>query len=89
MLGHLAYRYDPVGRMLEASSRLGRETFAFDPTSNLLDLAPAQNAQCGRHSQDDPPRGNALDNLSREYAGTHYRSDECSNLISMSVPLFP
>ncbi|WP_454725509.1 MULTISPECIES: RHS repeat-associated core domain-containing protein [Cupriavidus] len=79
--GDLAYRYDPVGRLLEASSRLGRETFAFDPASNLLDLAPAQNAQRGRHSQDDPPRSKALDNLLREYAGTHYRYDERGNLI--------
>jgi len=29
--GPLAYRYDPVGRLLEAISSLGKETFAFDP----------------------------------------------------------
>ena len=35
--GPLSYRYDPVGRLLNAASRLGVETFAFDPASNLLD----------------------------------------------------
>ena len=35
--GPLSYRYDPVGRLLNATSRLGVETFAFDPASNLLD----------------------------------------------------
>uniref|UniRef100_UPI00048A20DC RHS repeat domain-containing protein n=1 Tax=Pseudomonas taiwanensis TaxID=470150 RepID=UPI00048A20DC len=34
--GHLAYQYDPVGRLLQATSRLGVETFAFDPAGNLL-----------------------------------------------------
>jgi YD repeat-containing protein len=30
------YRYcDPVGRLLLAHSRLGRETFAFDPAGNI------------------------------------------------------
>ncbi|MEN5161066.1 DUF6531 domain-containing protein, partial [Achromobacter spanius] len=40
--GPLAYRYDPVGRLLEATSTLGKETFAFDPASNLLDPTSAQ-----------------------------------------------
>jgi hypothetical protein len=31
------YRYDPVGRLREAQSRVGVETFAFDPASNLVD----------------------------------------------------
>ncbi|WP_018609457.1 RHS repeat-associated core domain-containing protein [Uliginosibacterium gangwonense] len=35
--GTLNYRYDPIGRLIEAQSTLGRETFAFDPASNLLD----------------------------------------------------
>ncbi|MFB1635436.1 RHS repeat protein, partial [Pseudomonas sp. AP-1] len=29
--GQLEYQYDPVGRLLQATSRLGVETFAFDP----------------------------------------------------------
>ena len=35
--GPLSYRYDPVGRLLSAVSRLGVEPFAFDPAGNLLD----------------------------------------------------
>ncbi|WP_240619959.1 RHS repeat domain-containing protein, partial [Pseudomonas qingdaonensis] len=35
--GHLAYQYDPIGRLLQAPSRLGVETFAFDPAGKLLD----------------------------------------------------
>uniref|UniRef100_UPI003905E5B1 hypothetical protein n=1 Tax=Pseudomonas sp. KCJK8670 TaxID=3344558 RepID=UPI003905E5B1 len=34
--GHLAYQYDPVGRLLQATSRQGVPTFAFDPAGNLL-----------------------------------------------------
>ncbi len=31
------YQCDPIGRLLQATSRLGVETFAFDPAGNLLD----------------------------------------------------
>ncbi|WP_235515199.1 hypothetical protein [Achromobacter sp. Root83] len=83
--GPLAYRYDPVGRLLEATSSLGRETFAFDPASNLLDptsvdatestLSMAGPVYTYRH------RSARLDNLLREYAGTHYQYDARGNLI--------
>ncbi|MBH9702986.1 RHS repeat domain-containing protein, partial [Burkholderia cepacia] len=43
--GQLAYRYDPVGRLLEAQSRLGLETFDFDPASNLIDPAEQREAE--------------------------------------------
>jgi YD repeat-containing protein len=35
--GERNYRYDPVGRLTESLSPLGREKFAFDPASNLVD----------------------------------------------------
>lgn len=35
--GHLAYQYDLVGCPLQTTSRLGAETYAFDPAGNLLD----------------------------------------------------
>ena len=73
--GQLAYRYDPVGRLLEAQSRLGYETFAFDPTSNLID--PAELRQAERQHM---PRIKALDNLLKQYAGTHYQYDARGNL---------
>jgi RHS repeat-associated protein len=76
--GTLAYQYDPVGRLLQASSRLGVETFAFDPAGNLLDDTARQTR---RPLDQDPTRSKLLDNLLREYAGTHYEYDERGNLI--------
>ncbi|MFT4455216.1 hypothetical protein [Pseudomonas sp. RTCS2] len=35
--GDTYYRYDPVGRLLEAGDFYKKELFAFDPASNLLD----------------------------------------------------
>ncbi|HIE5949033.1 TPA: RHS repeat-associated core domain-containing protein, partial [Burkholderia cepacia] len=72
--GQLAYRYDPVGRLLEAQSRLGHETFAFDPASNLID--PAEQREAERQRM---PRIKSLDNLVKQYAGTHYQYDARGN----------
>ncbi|PNG32119.1 type IV secretion protein Rhs [Pseudomonas protegens] len=72
--GSLSYQYDPVGRLLSATSRLGQETFAFDPASNLLAPKTADLPQRGL------PRSRLLDNLLREYAGTHYQYDDRGNL---------
>ena len=65
--GALDYRYDPVGRLLAATSALGHETFAFDAASNII--APEQRGQ------------KLLDNLLKDYAGTHYRYDERGNMV--------
>lgn len=74
--GPLAYRYDPVGRLLQAASRLGVETFAFDPAGNLRDDSVQQEH---RPLDQDPKRSKLVDNLLREYAGTHYAYDERGN----------
>ncbi len=76
--GPLEYQYDPVGRLLKATSRLGVETFAFDPAGNLLDQ---KTQELNRPLEADPRRNKLMDNLLREYAGTHYRYDERGNLI--------
>ncbi|RQR70883.1 type IV secretion protein Rhs, partial [Burkholderia sp. Bp9012] len=73
--GQLAYRYDPVGRLLEAQSRLGHETFDFDPASNLIDPETQREAERQRM-----PRIKALDNLLKQYVGTHYQYDARGNL---------
>ncbi|WLH21919.1 DUF6531 domain-containing protein [Pseudomonas sp. FP215] len=71
--GALSYRYDPLGRLLAAQTISGEETFAFDPASNLLDpQAPRRPNQYG------PTK--LLDNLLRDYVGTHYSYDERGNL---------
>ncbi|QZI69364.1 RHS domain-containing protein [Pseudomonas protegens] len=75
--GSLSYRYDPVGRLLNATSRLGVETFAFDPAGNLLD-DPSQTRQ--RPLDQAPKHSKCLDNLLREYVGTHYQYDDRGNL---------
>ncbi len=75
--GPLSYRYDPVSRLLSATSRLGTETFAFDPASNLLDdsAAPVR-----RPLDPEPVRHKLVDNLLRDYGGGHYEYDERGNL---------
>ncbi|PYC25582.1 type IV secretion protein Rhs [Pseudomonas jessenii] len=76
--GALSYRYDPVGRLLSAVSRLGVETFAFDPAGNLLD---EKSTESQRPLELTPRRSKLLDNLLREYAGTHYEYDDRGNQI--------
>jgi RHS repeat-associated protein len=71
--GALSYRYDPLGRLLAAQTISGEETFAFDPASNLLDPQTPR-----RPNQYAPPK--LLDNLLRDYVGTHYSYDERGNL---------
>ncbi len=75
--GRIAYRYDPVGRLLQAQGALGFERFAFDPAGNI--------GQANDSHAAEPARGitgnKVLDNLLKEYAGTSYRYDERGNLI--------
>ena len=65
--GQLEYKYDPVGRLLAATGALGHEVFAFDPASNIV--------------SPDKRGTKLLDNLLKDYAGTHYEYDERGNLI--------
>ncbi|NHQ88544.1 RHS repeat protein [Iodobacter sp. HSC-16F04] len=72
--GETQYRYDPVGRLLAANTPKHQETFAFDPASNLLDSAgKAENTLPSQ-----TPR--ILDNLLKQYAGTHFKYDARGNL---------
>lgn len=73
--GSLNYQYDPVGRLLAAHSRLGQETFKFDPAGNLLDPTAWQ----GRPLDQPPAREALLDNVLREYNGSRYEYDERGN----------
>ncbi|WP_052877928.1 RHS repeat-associated core domain-containing protein [Chromobacterium subtsugae] len=74
--GQLNYRYDPVGRLLEAATPKGVESFRFDPAGNLLDNAPAADGH-----QDN----NLMGNLLSQYAGRHYRYDSRGNLVEKRV----
>ena len=72
--GDINYRYDPLGRLLSATTLKGEETFAFDPASNLLDPKAPR-----RPIHHPPPK--LLDNLLRDYAGQHYTYDARGNLL--------
>ncbi|KFG92538.1 hypothetical protein GQ56_0136760 [Burkholderia paludis] len=79
--GMRTYRYDPVGRLVAATGMLGEETFAFDPAGNLLDDAPTRRFESPDqntpgYSSRIQGRPTLLDNLLREYAGTHYTWNE-------------
>ncbi|SMC29053.1 RHS repeat-associated core domain-containing protein [Andreprevotia lacus DSM 23236] len=73
-----------MGRLLEANSALGKESFAFDPAGNLLDAK----TQDTRSFQQDTTQftsrmtggSKLLDNLLRDYAGVHYDYDSRGNL---------
>ena len=75
--GSLSYQYDPVGRLLAAQSRLGVETFKFDPAGNLLDPTAHQR----RPLEQTHVKEALLDNVLRDYAGSHYDYDERGNQI--------
>ena len=78
--GNLNYRYDPVGRLLQASGGLGNETFAFDPASNLLDpQAPQGLAGSSQVKINGIPA--ILNNLLKDYAGTHFDYDARGNMV--------
>ncbi|ATA52124.1 hypothetical protein CKY39_01965 [Variovorax boronicumulans] len=73
----LSYRYDPVGRLLQAQSRLGTETFAFDPASNILDpMTPVAKEAGTIHNIPA-----ILNNLVKDYAGTHFTYDVRGNMV--------
>ncbi|RBB41295.1 type IV secretion protein Rhs, partial [Burkholderia reimsis] len=76
--GEIQYTYDPVGRLTRAQSSLGVETFAFDPASNIVEAKDRDEHGIGvlGGARSAP----LLDNLLREYAGTHFTYDEQGNL---------
>ncbi|MDQ9011142.1 RHS repeat-associated core domain-containing protein [Acinetobacter gerneri] len=82
--GHIEYKYDPVGRLLQANSSLGRETFAFDPASNIIN--PNKNNQ-QRHQdtyyeQTHKHGYNSLiNNVVKDYLDQKYQYDDYGQLI--------
>ncbi|WP_153099846.1 RHS repeat-associated core domain-containing protein [Paraburkholderia hayleyella] len=76
--GTSRYAYDPLGRLTWAQSSLGVETFAFDPASNLLERDARDEHDMSLSRPKSRPA--LLDNLLKDYAGTHYDYDERGNL---------
>ncbi|MBI0328965.1 RHS repeat-associated core domain-containing protein [Burkholderia plantarii] len=92
--GATDYRYDPVGRLIEAIGPGTRERFAFDPASNIVDPGKPENARTSStsslaaRSESTLPASvpKVLGNLLKEYAGTHFDYDEQGNLIQKRSP---
>ncbi|WP_240674382.1 RHS repeat-associated core domain-containing protein [Burkholderia stabilis] len=90
--GGTDYRYDPVGRLIEAISPNAKERFAFDPASNLVD--PVQQ-ETERHARPSPVRPEntlpvevpkVLGNLLKAYTGMHFEYDARGNLTHKRTP---
>ncbi|WP_419686033.1 RHS repeat-associated core domain-containing protein [Burkholderia theae] len=90
--GGTDYRYDPVGRLIEAISPIAKERFAFDPASNLVDSVRQETE---RHARPSPVRPEntlpvevpkVLGNLLKAYAGMHFEYDARGNLTHKRTP---
>lgn len=90
--GGTDYRYDPVGRLIEAISPIADERFAFDPASNIIDPTRSVAASASRPS---PVRqestlpvevSKVLGNLLKTYAGGHFEYDARGNLVRKRTP---
>ena len=85
--GNIAYKYDPVGRLLEASSKLGKETFNFDPASNIIDRYNDDKAQNHdqSHQQQTEEKGfgynRLVNNVVKEYLDQQYQYDAYGQLV--------
>jgi RHS repeat-associated protein len=81
--GNIAYKYDPVGRLLEASSKLGKETFNFDPASNIIDRYNGDKAQSHQHKAEEHGYGynRLVNNVVKEYLDQQYQYDAYGQLI--------
>ncbi len=78
--GATSYRYDPVGRLIGAASPHAKETFAFDPASNIVNTNGSIALQTNINNL--PSNIPAIvGNLLKEYAGTHFKYDARGNLI--------
>lgn len=85
--GNIAYKYDPVGRLLEASSKLGKETFNFDPASNIIDRYNDDKAQNNNQSYQQKAEehgygyNHLVDNVVKEYLDQQYQYDAYGQLV--------
>ncbi|MCA8067173.1 RHS repeat-associated core domain-containing protein [Burkholderia sp. AU38729] len=90
--GGIDYRYDPIGRLIEAVSPVARERFAFDPASNIIDSVQPREVSASRPSPvkpestlpDEVPK--VLGNLLKGYAGMHFEYDARGNLVRKRTP---
>lgn len=81
--GAIHYKYDPVGRLLEATNKLGKETFNFDPASNILDRYNSTKEQSSQHTATEKGLGynRLVNNIVQEYLDQQYQYDAFGQLI--------
>lgn len=81
--GAIHYKYDPVGRLLEATSKFGKETFNFDPASNILDRYNSTKEQSAQHNSNEKGLGynRLVNNVVQEYLDQQYQYDAFGQLI--------
>lgn len=81
--GNISYKYDPVGRLLEANSQIGKETFSFDPASNILHRDQDHHAQHHLNNKQDKGYGynRLVNNVVKEYLDQQYQYDAYGQLI--------
>ncbi|WP_335953231.1 RHS repeat-associated core domain-containing protein [Acinetobacter higginsii] len=81
--GNIQYKYDPVGRLLEANSKLGKETFNFDPASNIIDRYNINKEQSHQQNSEEKGYGynRLVNNVVKEYLDQQYQYDAYGQLI--------
>ncbi|MCS4300144.1 RHS repeat-associated protein [Acinetobacter sp. BIGb0196] len=81
--GNINYKYDPVGRLLEANSKLGKETFSFDPASNIIDRYNTNKEQSHQQTAEEKGYGynRLVNNVVKEYLDQQYQYDAYGQLI--------
>ncbi|WFE09633.1 RHS repeat-associated core domain-containing protein [Taylorella equigenitalis] len=81
--GELSYRYDPIGRLINAKGPLGEETFSFDPAHNILSKEHSASSTYQHQTENTLPSGisKVMGNLLRHIAGSHFDYDQRGNLI--------
>ena len=78
--GDISYRYDPIGRLINAKGPLGEERFSFDPAHNILSKSDSSQT---RYSPDNTlPDGvsKVMGNLLKRISGYHFEYDVRGNL---------
>ena len=80
--GDIHYKYDLLGRLLEATSKFGKEKFSFDPASNLIDRHLEQQNQIHEHRTDENQYGylKLVNNVVRQYLDQQYQYDAYGQL---------
>ncbi|AEP36794.1 RHS repeat-associated core domain-containing protein [Taylorella asinigenitalis] len=81
--GELSYRYDPIGRLINAKGPLGEETFSFDPAHNILSKEHTALSTYQHQTENTLPKNvsKVMGNLLRHISGSHFDYDQRGNLI--------